>query len=86
MVKHEEKNGGDAMKKILVGIVIALTVSWVSYISMRGLTTNEHLAVVKSDVEILKVKQVAIVDDLKDIKELSRQIRDDQIRRQRIGK
>jgi hypothetical protein len=85
----EEENfsrEGDMARKILMGITIALAVSWIGYISMRGITTNDNMAVISKDVEVLKVKQVMIVDDLKDIKDLSRQIRDDQIRRQRAGK
>lgn len=80
------ESSGSMARKIIIGIVIIFVTSWVGYISVRGLNTNDSLAVVRAKVDILEVKQVDIIEDLNDIKELSRQILDDQIRRQRIGK
>lgn len=80
------ESSGSMARKIIIGIVIIFVTSWVGYISVRGLNTNDSLAIVRTKVDILEVKQVDIIEDLNDIKELSRQILDDQIRRQRIGK
>ena len=92
MTRHTDKGdenfdrNGDMMRKIITGVVIIFISSWVGYISVRGLNTNDALSVVKMDVEVVKTKQIAIERDITEIKELSRAIRDDQIRRYKQNK
>ena len=92
MTRHTDKGteefdrNGDMMRKIITGVVIIFISSWVGYISVRGLNTNDALSVVKMDVEVVKTKQIAIERDITEIKELSRAIRDDQIKRYKQNK
>lgn len=74
------------LKGVIVSVLTAAIIGMGAYIFQRGANTVENLAVVKMDVEVLKTNYLALKDDVGEIKDLSRQIRDDQIRRQRIGK
>ena len=91
--EDEDENGakqrGDmmlSMKAVVAAVLTASIIGMGAYVFQRGANTVEHLAAVKIDVEVLKTNYLVLKDDVGEIKVLSRQIRDDQIRRQRIGK
>ena len=86
--------GEDTTKKIVCGVAIALIVSWMGWISLRGINsgdnvsiteTNKVVAIVEKDVAILKAGHAIMKEDIGEIKSLTREIRNDQIRRYRLS-
>jgi cell division protein FtsB len=87
------ENGNSAIKSILVAVICAFIVGIGGYIFYRGLNTNvavanveKDVAVVKNEVLVLKQNHDAMKQDIKDIKNLTIEIRLDQVRRQKLGK
>jgi ABC-type Na+ transport system ATPase subunit NatA len=80
------RNGNGAVKSILIAVICAFIVGMGGYIFNRGINTNIAVAEVVKDVAVLKECVSTMKADITDIKELSKEIRYDQIRRQKAGK
>jgi hypothetical protein len=81
-----ETNGNGVIKYILMTVIAAFIIGMGTYIFNRGLDTNVAVANVKQDVAVLKECVTTMKADIMDIKDLSKEIRSDQIRRQKAGK
>jgi hypothetical protein len=85
MISPQETNGNGAIKSILIAVICAFIVGMGTYIFNRGINTNIAVANVEKDVAVLKECVSTMKGDILDIKELSKEIRLDQIRRQKKG-
>ena len=69
--------------KILVGIVVILVCSWVTYVSIKGVSLDTQVAGVNTRVSVLEVIASTIREDVRDIKILITEVRNDQKRAER---
>ena len=77
-------NGNSPMfNKILVGIVVILVCSWVTYVSIKGVSLDTQVAGVNTRVSVLEVIASTIKEDVRDIKILITEVRNDQKRADR---
>jgi len=81
---------GQTLKTIVAAVAIFIITSWIGYISMRGITTNENVATVAQKIAVVEANVLNIKEDLKEIKEgiysmkaLTAEIRKDQVRREK---
>lgn len=78
----ENKING-TFKQIMGGILIILVAGWIGYISIRGITLQEVVAGIHTRVSVLEAVAKTIKEDMIEIKTLIRQVRDDQLRREK---
>lgn len=81
IIPVRETNGNGMARNIIVAIVIFCVTGWVAYISTRGLITNDNLAVLKTEVEVIKNDHKNLKENVIEIKQLVIEIRRDQIKR-----
>lgn len=84
--RAREVNGNGTVKYILMTVICAFIIGMGTYIFNRGINTNMAVASVEKDVAVLKECVTTMKADISDIKGLSKEIRSDQIRRQKAGK
>ena len=77
-------NGNSPMfNRIVVGIVVVLVCSWVTYVSIKGVSLDTQVAGVNTRVSVLEVIASTIREDVRDIKILITEVRNDQKRADR---
>ena len=77
-------NGNSPMfNRIVVGIVVVLICSWVTYVSVKGVSLDTQVAGVNTRVSVLEVIASTIREDVRDIKILITEVRNDQKRAER---
>ena len=77
-------NGNSPMfNKIVIGIVVVLVCSWVTYVSVKGVSLDTQVAGVNTRVSVLEVIASTIREDVRDIKILITEVRNDQKRAER---
>jgi len=69
--------------KIVIGIVVVLVCSWVTYVSVKGVSLDTQVAGVNTRVSVLEVIASTIKEDVRDIKILITEVRNDQKRADR---
>jgi cell division protein FtsL len=85
-VVPERSNGNGMARNIIVAVVIFCVTGWVTYISTRGLITNDNLASLRTEVEVIKTDHKNLKDNVAEIKQLVIDIRKDQIRKYNSNK
>lgn len=79
----EETNG---FKKIACGVMIILIAGWVTYVSVKGVSLDAVVAGINTRVSVLEQVATTIKEDILEIKLLMRDIRGDQLRREKKGR
>ena len=83
IVPVRETNGNTMARNIIVAIVIFCVSGWVTYISTRGLVTNDNVAKLSARVDVIANDHQNLKDNVAEIKAVVIEIRKDQIRRSR---
>lgn len=79
----DEANG---FKKIAVGVMVVLIAGWVTYVSVKGVSLDAVVAGINTRVSVLEQVASTIKEDIQEIKILMRDVRNDQIRREKKGR
>lgn len=70
-------------KQIIVGVVTLLIAGWIAYTSTKGYTLDAMVAGINTRVAVLETVASTIKDDILEIKNMMKEVRDDQRRRNR---
>jgi hypothetical protein len=81
IIPIRETNGNGMARNIIVAIVIFCVTGWVAYISTRGLVTNDKVATLSAKVDVIENDHNNLKSKVNDIYILTKEIRNDQIRR-----
>ena len=79
----DETNG---FKKIACGVMIVLIAGWVTYVSVKGVSLDAVVAGINTRVSVLEQVASTIKEDIVEMKVMLRDIRGDQIRREKKGR
>ena len=77
-----ERNG-TMFKQIVCGVVIVLIAGWIGYVSLKGSTLDAVASGLNTRVSVLESVTTAIKCDISEIKGMVKEVRDDQMRRER---
>ena len=70
-------------KQVIVGVVTLLIAGWIAYTSTKGYTIDSMVAGINTRVAVLETVASTIKDDILEIKNMMKEVRDDQRRRNR---
>jgi hypothetical protein len=74
------------IKQILCGIFVVLIAGWVTYVSAKGISIDTMVAGINTRVTVLETVALNIKEDIIEIKMLMREVRQDQKRRETLGR
>lgn len=81
-----DETNGKMFKQIICGVMIVLVAGWITYVSMKGISLDAMVAGLHTRVTVLELVATTIKDDITEIKLLMKEVRSDQMRRERKEK
>ena len=79
-------NANGMARTIIIALVVFSITSWIGYITLRTINVSVEVASVTTKVAVIEAINLTIKDDIIDMKSTLKEIRNDQVRRQKQGK
>ena len=82
-MKNEPGENSRMFKQVICGTLIVLVTGWITYVSAKGIGLDTLISGINTRVTVLETVAATIKNDILEMKGMLRDIRNDQMRKQR---